>query len=374
MIGIVLENSEGAAEMNQPTRLKEDPVSSCRSLVRFVASIPDEKGKCMALRDLCWRLATLPPLPRALVMAEAFHCTLPEEIGKDFNKERLGMADIASIRKDIKQAKDAAIFTIKGVELKAALMALGQAPDKAPDTQIGEYSYWFVELEGQNGRPLSVVLTLVGEALNVPCAIAVEHLLSNFNVSLLMVCGIAAGPRSKVSLGDIVYAERIYDYEHVRLELASFGLLKQFFGRQRPRPKYLEVRQVVKSSLERLDHARIKSSFTKALTNVEESLLPKGYSGKLPEVHNGTVAAGEKLIADGSLEKMVKVSDQRIRAGDMEDSGFAQVASFKHIPWCSFRGISDYGDPDKENGWQFVAALGASSAGIAFLESVWSKE
>jgi nucleoside phosphorylase len=40
----------------------------------------------------------------------------------------------------------------------------------------------------------------------------------------------------------------------------------------------------------------------------------------------------------------------------------------RSIPWLVFRGISDYGDKDKDGSWQTVAALSAATCARKFLE------
>ena len=109
------------------------------------------------------------------------------------------------------------------------------------------------------------------------------------------------------------------------------------------------------------------------MSQFEADKLPGEYAQDfVPSLHNrATIAAGEKLFADGSLRRMCKSADQRIRAGDQEDSGFAQAAGSKTINWCIFRGICDYGDPGKGKHWQRIAALAAASAAVTFLKTVW---
>ena len=38
----------------------------------------------------------------------------------------------------------------------------------------------------------------------------------------LVLVGIAAGPRGKVTLGDVVYADQVYDYEEHGLEVVRW--------------------------------------------------------------------------------------------------------------------------------------------------------
>jgi nucleoside phosphorylase len=281
--------------------------------------------------------------------------------------------EFESLRREKKQKKNVGIVTMVGPELRGLLTVLGLPSDANPDERSGEFSYWFAELQRLRQPPLSIVVTIVGEARNVPCAIAVEHLLNDYDLDLIMLVGIAAGPRDKVTLGDVVYADQVYDYEEYRLELMKLFGFVTTFRQSLPRPKYVSTRKQVKVALERFDTGKFATCFGESLSRITEDLLPQGYSrATVPKVHDGTIAAGEKLIADGSLNKMRKRVDERIRAGAMEDSGFAQVAESKRMPWCIFRGISDYGDPRKQNGWQFIAATGAACGAVTFLRSAWS--
>lgn len=355
-------------------KLQEDPESSCRTLAHFLATAQHAihpTSREMILRDICWRAGEIDPLERAVVFAETCHSVLPANIQMDFPREKLRFADFDILRRERQEHRDVGIVTIIGKELSAVLTALGRAPDAQPDEQSGEFPYWNADIPRSSMSPLKAVVTMVGEARNVPCAIAVERLLNDFNMDAIVLIGIAAGPRSKTKLGDVVCADQVHDYEELRLEVVKWFGLPTVFRRSLPRPKYISPRKAVRIALERMQVIRFERLFAEALTRTPTALLPANYKkDRLPEIHDGTIAAGEKLIADGSLERMLRL-DQRIRALDMEDSGFAQVAEFKHIPWCVFRGISDHADPHKENGWQFVAALAAACAALTFLKTAW---
>jgi nucleoside phosphorylase len=333
--------------------------------------IPNDIVRSIVLRDLCWRLPHLDTLERVLVIAEAFPCILPEEVKDVFIKATANLSDFDVLRRARKEHKDVGIVTVIGKELQAVLTALGRSLDAPPDERSGEFSYWIADIVRPAGRPLKIVVTMVAEARNVPCAIAVEHMLSDYDIDALVLVGIAAGPSEKVMLGDVVYADQVYDYEEHRLEVLKWWGLTTWFRRQRPRPKYISTRKVVKIALERMNEPRFTRFFDKIVKGVAHDLLPGSYgNAHSPKVHDGTIAAGEKLIADGTANRMRRL-DERIRAVAMEDSGFAQAAELAKLPWCIFRGISDYGDPRKANGWQFVSALGAACAAVIFLSFSW---
>ena len=353
---------------------KEESISdSCRTISYFLeecngTSAERAELRATLLKDLYWRSSRLPPFPKAVILAESFYRVLPEEIRGVLH------ADRASIKKEFdallaedRKTKDVGIITIIGPELKAVLRALGFRPDRKEDMTSGGYHYWFGEVTRDDGTVVSVVVTMVGKPRNVPCAIAVEHLLSNFKVNLLMLVGIAAGPKRHVRLGDVVCAHRVFDYEHVRLELLRFFGVPSWFKIGLPRPEDFSIPDPMRILLEKYDVGQMTDYFGKLVKELQETELPPMWSADFsPRLHTGTIAAGEKLIADGSLQRMCRSVDQRLRAGDQEDSGFAQVAQFKKLPWCIFRGICDFADPTKNDGWHVAAGAGCRLCGCYF--------
>jgi adenosylhomocysteine nucleosidase len=228
----------------------------------------------------------------------------------------------------------------------------------------GVFRYWFSEIERDDRDSLSVVITMTGEPRNVPAAIAVEHLLNHFTVDLLIFIGIAAGPEEKVKVGDVVASERVLDYEHVRSELIMGNIV------EKPRPLYLEINSKTKNDLSNFDENIMHSQFNEVINKLPKKDLPYGIELKSfsPSFHRGTSIAGERLFADGKISEFRERVDERIRACDQEDSGFAQACKIRGIDWCVFRGISDYGNPQKRDDWHSLSSISAASAAVTFLK------
>jgi nucleoside phosphorylase len=362
--------------------LKEDPIDSCFSIAYFLGMYrgtdPSSIAKrSLLLRDLVWRISHLDAAEKATVTSQCWFKLLSDEIRNQFPPESLGAEDFhRDTQPSRKSKKDVGIVTVKKTELKAVLLALEHKNFDKEDMVSEPFRYWSGEIRRRYSRPLSAIVTMVAEPRNVPCAIAVEHLLNDFDFDLLVMIGIAAGtPKEKVKFGDVVCVERVYDYEHVRLELRKLRTRTQRRSTRMPRPQLWEVRKEIKIALELCDEKEFQERFLGLVSRVDANELPQGIQWKdyKPSLHKGTIAAGEKLFADRSLHKMCRLVDQRIRAGDQEDSGFAQVAEIRHLPWCIFRGISDYGDPMKNTIWQFASSLSAAAAAITFLRSEWNK-
>jgi len=354
---------------------------ACRSILHFLAidgSGPKHTAihrRAALLKDFCWRVRGLDGVSKAALLSQACFELLPDDVMGSFQRDDL---DVENTLRELSRAqrphRDVAIVTMIQAELHAVLRVLGRRPEDEPDDRRGSVNFWFAEVQTSSGGVLSVVVTMVGEPRNVPCANVVGRLVSVFEIDLLALVGVAAGIRKKTTLGDVVYADRVYDYEHVRREIRSWfqfwrSAPPELVGVDSPRPELLPAAKVITEALERCKWNSAQERFKKLVREIDG--VPEDALTFVPTIHDGTIAAGEKLFADGSLHRMYKRFDQRIRAGDQEDSGFAQAANFHGKPWVIFRGICDYGDPTKNANWHSTAGLSAACACINFLQSAW---
>ncbi len=341
----------------------EDPLDSCKAIIYFIEKYYASDRRNNAIRealleDLCSKARGIGNSLKSAMLARAMFYSLPTRI-RDLYSDSLELPTLTQLPSPTRQRKSIGIITVINIELDALFKVF---PVEATPYRDDNFEYWFSEVQAYDDSRLSIVISNVGQARNVPCAIAVDHLLTNFAVDLMMLVGIAAGPPAKVKFGDVVAAERVYDYEHVRAEILQGEKVKS------PRPLVLELEPGIRLHLNKLTEQQLNQRYS-SVTQALDQPIPTNERG--PELHKGTIAAGEMLIADGSLDLMRLNVDNEIRAGDQEDSGFAQACRLSGVPWCIFRGISDYGDPDKEKTWQFAAALAAASAGYSFLSECY---
>jgi nucleoside phosphorylase len=343
----------------------EDPVESCRAIVYFIeqhyeATEPSEAIRTALLEDLCSKARGVKTSDKAALLASAMYYLLPARIRELYNAQDLGLAELSQLPPSARHRKSVGIITVISTELDAVLRLLDVDP--ASSQRYDNFEYWFSEVENSDDMKLSIVISNVGQPRNVPCAIAVDHMIRRYPTDLMMLIGIAAGPADKVELGDVVAADRVYDYEHVRAEILQNKKVKS------PRPLAIELEPQIRLDLNRFAKQKLREKFHSVISTLDQP-IPAHPDG--PNFHRGTIAAGEMLIADGSLDKMRLGVDDEIRGGDQEDSGFVQACKLSEVPWCVFRGISDYARPDKDKTWQFSAALAAASAGYIFLRDCY---
>lgn len=101
----------------------------------------------------------------------------------------------------------------------AALLAIGASAKngwvEAQDSQ-GRPFYRCV-IEHELDEPILVAAATAGEMTGVPTATRAKDLLSELKPDVLAMCGICAGKKGDVFLGDVIVAERVYAHDHGKL-------------------------------------------------------------------------------------------------------------------------------------------------------------
>lgn len=370
-----------------------------RAIVTFMARIEGEHSavrRRAVLSDLVHKAMSLPEASRWRLLAQGLYTAakdklrsqLPpvavaalEEVGESGAGETRGEPDA-----DLKRRRyDVAICVVTETELSAAQIALGLPINRRGRSAAFADRYWECDLKTDSGSALRVVLTVFAKQRNVPAAILTERLLSRLDVGLCLLVGIAAGLKSHLKLGDVVAATSIIDYEGARLELdrAEPNRRKALPARrleQLLRPAQFEPPTTISGDVELFNpaDARLEQEFRRHLPALRLNRARRDVVRKWSvKLHKAVILAGEKLIADGSLRDRRLTMHEKIRAAEMESSGFAQACRFQRpeTPWAVFRGISDYGDGGKGRleGLQRAAALAAATGAVRFLQTDFRK-
>jgi nucleoside phosphorylase len=215
--------------------------------------------------------------------------------------------------------------------------------------------FWNLKIQNEPlKKDLNCLAAMISEATNERAAFATGVALCNYTFDLAVLIGIAAGPRGKVKLCDVVCAEQILDYENNKIVVSGEKL----------RPSNKDITTTLRSSI---FHFTSKSYVfneeysNNARNSIASNFKPLKYIKELkPSFKFAPILAGNKLLSDKlTLNKLINKYHDKARAAEMEANGFALTCDGYLTPWLVFRGISDYGDSKKNDKYQIPAALSA---------------
>ena len=91
--------------------------------------------------------------------------------------------------------------------------------------------YSYCTLQADDGTSLRVAVAWTGAMGETAAATRATALVGHFSPACIAMCGICAGYRGKVSLGDVIVADRVYSYDHGKLIAAEDegGIRKEDF-------------------------------------------------------------------------------------------------------------------------------------------------
>ncbi|MGK3963280.1 pentapeptide repeat-containing protein [Sorangium sp. So ce118] len=125
---------------------------------------------------------------------------------------------------------DALVVTALQDELEAVL-ALGEGGRdgwrEARDP--AGFPYYVRELPNDRGQPLRVAAAWSGRMGESAAAARAQGLIEELDPGCLAMCGICAGRRGEVSLGDVIVADRVYSYDEGKRVAPGGGGAGEFF-------------------------------------------------------------------------------------------------------------------------------------------------
>lgn len=249
----------------------------------------------------------------------------------------------------------------------------------------------------------------------------VHSMLSEADFKCIAMTGICAGRRGKISLGDVIFAERLWSYDAGKL--IKEGDIEVFQGdilQYRPdieivqrmqnlsvdlsawpisRPKYpLEnqenwVVQCLANQIKPFEHdefdikcadwqsvlARLlkKKLVTKELTLTDSGIekatelnlwYPKGLPAPEPfKIHVAPIATGAAVVEDSGLFPRLSHSMRKVLGVDMEASALGAVGNINRIPVIVAKAVSDFGDTFKDDQYRHFASQASAQCMLKFL-------
>ncbi len=223
---------------------------------------------------------------------------------------------------------------------------------------------------------ISAVCGIVGDMGPLPASRCLGHLLSFANVKLLIVLGLAGALSKEVSVGDVVIASEVNEFEaNSKAESIVNGHELRRSGRHWP------LSFAIKEAINHFEFSA-KELFSKWQTSSfrdynkldirdKESICPPR-----PSLHLGPIASGNVVAASKSFVQELKTINRKFLAIDMESAGIIATATERihPIPCLVIRGISDHADEAKKDldsdangGWRGYSIRNATSLLIDLL-------
>lgn len=284
------------------------------------------------------------------------------------NVQRVAALAVHMICQELSEAgktgpADIIFVTALTVELDALRMTLGAKGRDPLRTRSGTH-IWRTTINSQASGDLRVVLCCVGAAGNVASSSFVSELLLELHPRLVIMVGIAAGMPGKRRLGEVVIADEVVAYEPAAL-VEDKG---RHHLQARPRTYYPShmVHQDVLAYVSTPEE--VAARVTQGLRNRNiEYPAPNESAVAGPCVSLATVASGEKLIRDSVVWDELRRIHGKIDVTDMEAVGIAQACQQHTVPFLVIRGISDFGDKEKNDRYHGIASAAASEFAVDFI-------
>ncbi|MDN7702828.1 effector-associated domain EAD1-containing protein [Burkholderia semiarida] len=283
--------------------------------------------------------------------------------------------------------------------------------------QIAEAS--FSATGGQQIRVVASFCVFMGGAHALA---TLNHLWAEYPARCVAMTGICGGRRNKVSLGDVIFADRLYTYDVGKIVVEDG---KQHFQgdpiQYHPPVVWLQRIQAVASgspgawissrpalTLEAQEHWVLQC----VLDNVKPQTHP-GFASACPDwsetvsrlwrrkwldkhgqltdsgrehaeqvrfqygiggrpsgpfkVHVAPIATGSSVIEDAGVFPRLAESMRKVLGVDMEASALAVAGEFMSVPVIVAKGVSDYGDPYKDDRYRHFAARAAAEYTISLM-------
>lgn len=285
----------------------------------------------------------------------------------------------------------------------------------------------FREFEAVDG----VIRIAVTQALGLGgtnAVIAAAQLLKEYDIRCLAMCGVCAGRRSEVALGDVIIADRLWEYdtgklkvevvdgarirreqsdiEMYRLHPASWRQAAERFTIDRSatwlalRPRSYEAQGdwILERILKGIDPAQDRersekcASYDNALARLwRKNLLADGtlkltddgrkrierllllHHNMLPEqpplaVLVGPIASGAKVIEDEQIFSRLADPVRKVLGVEMEAAAIGALAYTQGLPYSVvMKAAMDHADSDKNDNFKAFAARASAEVLVAFL-------
>jgi nucleoside phosphorylase len=329
---------------------------------------------------------------------------------------------------------DVVILTALQDEL-TALLELGESGRDGWEEKrdLSRFRYFRRTFPGKGGGVLSIAAAWIGAmGVDVDTALRGQKLVEELDPGCLAMCGICAGSRKKVALGDVIVADKLYTYDHGKLitgdgpesgfyhDLVTYSLDRVWamdaallaravdisaLARERPlsleqqrwwllRALHAHENDGAEAPEKHPDRKTRCPAWKRLVLKLRDEGLLMLAGGKLAlteqgraaveehlilhldgppsepalKVHVGAMATGRTVREDPDLFDRLARHVRTTLAVDMEGAAVAQVADWFHKRSIVVKAVSDHADHDKDDSFRAFACKASATFLLAFLQ------
>ncbi|GAB5444327.1 MAG: hypothetical protein Fues2KO_46760 [Fuerstiella sp.] len=198
--------------------------------------------------------------------------------------------------------------------------------------------------------PNSVIVSISGRMGTLPALQATNRLLAFADVRLLVVLGLGGALDNDVSVGDVVIAEEVDEFQaNSKAEANGDTYAVKYSGR------HWRLEFAIQEAIANFEFVG-SDAFSlwqaEAAKDFHELSIPKKEEvcSEQPSLHLGPIASGNIVAASTAFGEELKSVNRKFAAIDMEAAGVASAASERvhPIPCLVVRGMSDHANEAKE--------------------------
>jgi nucleoside phosphorylase len=272
---------------------------------------------------------------------------------------------------------DFAIITGLREEFKGLKQAIPGLVEE-PDERQGDLWYRG-RFESKRGYGYALVATFQKEMGPVPATLLTQRVIERWDPAHIILVGLAGSFSKEVRRGDVIVSQQIFYYGPGKATPEGIRYRPEGYPCSMVLIRQTQALSIDDTAMEPLYTAALSSAVQKADAaagnpNVTDLAELRAHQ---PQVHFGTIASGEKVIASSEMQQELLGLHGKILGAEMESAGVLHAAFFtgdSPTPAIMIKGISDHADhlkahEDEKVYWRQLANENSIRLALALIES-----
>ncbi|MGK0272783.1 MAG: nucleoside phosphorylase/CheY-like chemotaxis protein [Cocleimonas sp.] len=219
--------------------------------------------------------------------------------------------------------------------------------------------YYTAVFNDKNGVPRKAVATYCSSmGMAISAAISMKVILK-FNPELLIMTGIAAGVEGKVNLGDVLIADKVWDWGSGKTQDSESGttLLND--------PNIIDTDEKLSSEMKDISSKRLYVDKIKS-----------NFQGNTPQnslsIHVGALASGASVLADSKTIDLIKAQKRSVIGVEMEAFGVvvaSKLCGIEGVKALIIKSACDFASSEKNDDWQKYSAYTSTSVATEIIKN-----